>query len=304
MILSGGWCKEEQGTPCQAWQSLEGPLEVLPWSSEVQHLLSRSLGPYRPEKAQGPGNWAPGRQRWGCRKQSGQCRLRPGQGEGGQMGWLQASEWAAARMPMTGVPKEPPTYLPTSVQPRERRGGPCGPSPALGAGGWPCTGLGNLLGSTRGGGWGSFPGQRSRGQRKQQPAAGPSAHRPEIPTAFPTPTSAHLCFLSWGQAYGAAGRVGGWPQGLRQPLPPLEGPLGSPEACSIRWEHMLHFPCGDQGKTAPSLNASVTTSRGGSRGGWEWGVFMSLTPPTAPPRSPPSPMTPCRAAPSLTFLQA
>ena len=127
MILSGGWCKEEQGAPCQAWQSLEGPLEVLPWSSGAQHLLSRSLGLYCPEKAQGPGNWAPGRQRWGCRKQSGQCRLRPGQGEGGQMVWLQASEWAAARMPMVGVPKEPPTCLPTSVQPREREEGPAAP---------------------------------------------------------------------------------------------------------------------------------------------------------------------------------
>lgn len=228
------------GAPCQAWQSLEGSREVLPRSSGAQHPLSRSLGLYCPEKAQGSGNGAPGRQRQGCRKRSDQCRLRPGQGEGARQGAsfinAQASEWAAARTPMVGVPKEPPTCLPTSVQPGEREEGPAAPPLPWG------------LEASTGLGWAPPWGVRGVGAgeaaqaevwRAQKTAASSRAQCPLArapPPPFPHPATLTPGFLSWGRAYREAGRVGGWPQGLRRPLPPLEGPAGSAEACSVRWE--------------------------------------------------------------------
>lgn len=227
MILSGGWWEEEQGAPCQAWQSLEGPLEVLPRSSGAQHPLSRSLGPYCPEKAQEPGNWAPGSKRWGCRKPSGQCRLRGARWGGYKLGW------AAARMPMVGIPKEPPTCLPTSAS--QGRGGPCGPSPALGAGGRPWTGLGIPLRSTRGGGWGSCPGRGPEGREdsSQQQGLVPLARAPR---RLPHTTQRSPRLTQLGPGLRGSRQGWRWPQGLRRPLPPLEGLLGSAEACSVRWE--------------------------------------------------------------------
>lgn len=227
MILSGGWWKEEQGAPCQAWQSLEGPLEVLPRSSGAQHPLSRSLGLYCLEKAQEPGNWAPGRKRWGCRKQSGQCRLRGARWDGYKLGW------AAARMPWLASPRSlPPAGQPQSSQ---GRGGPCGPSPVLGAGDWPWTGLGTPLRSTRGGGCGSCPGRGPEGREdsSQQQGLVPPARAPRrLPHT--TPHSPQLTQLGPGLRGSRQGWR--WPQGLRRPLPPLEGLLRSAEACSVRWE--------------------------------------------------------------------
>lgn len=56
---------------------------------------------------------------------------------------------------------------------------------------------------------------RAEVQRAEKTAASSRAwcHRPEPPAAFPIPPRTHPSLLSWGQAYGAAGRVGGGPRG-------------------------------------------------------------------------------------------
>lgn len=126
--------------------------------------------------------------------------------------------WAAARMPMVGIPKEP--HLLNLSQPG--RGGPRGLPLPWGLEAGPDR-AGHPLRSTRGWGWEAARGQRSRGQRRQQPAAGLWCHWPEPPAAFPIPPSATPAYLSWGQAYGGSRQGWRWPQGLRRPLPPLEG---------------------------------------------------------------------------------
>lgn len=92
--------------------------------------------------------------------------------------------------PWLGSPRSPPPACqPQSSQARERKALRPLPCP----GGWrpALDWAGHPLGEYEGWALGKLPRQRSGGHRRQQPAAGPSAHWPEAPAAFPTPSHTH-----------------------------------------------------------------------------------------------------------------